>query len=193
MNGCHMEWTYRSVIRSICRQPAFRWSLRWWADGELIVMTSTNRVWCVPAAKIDDRFPHGVVALGCCGWDCQQSLRWIGWDLDVGDHGGTKHGKRMSYETPQAAAEAGKALVSGLIASGAKAADVELRRSKGGLGCHVRWLVVGLGLTKEQGPQVAKHWAAQLNLAADPTPLGRQAHWLWTRTVAPGAFEAIDE
>jgi hypothetical protein len=188
-----MAMSYREVVRRICRSTAWRWSKRWWSDGELIVMTSTDRVWCVPWRKIDDHFPSQVVALGCGGWDHLDQLRWVGWDLDVGQHGGKKSGVRQSYETAEDAAIAGRGLVAALVAAGAAPVDVELRRSKSGSGCHVRWLVVSMGLKKEQGPKIAKHWASQLQLLADPTPLGRQAHWLWVRTPAVGAFEDIHE
>lgn len=188
--------SYREVIRRICRKPAWRWSLRWWADGELIVCVTrqgAERVWCLPSTRLDEVFPRQVVALGCGGWDRLDQLRWVYWDLDVGDHGGTKGRIRQSYATADAAAAAGRALMRGLVASGARPVDVELRRSKSGVGCHVAWRVVGLGLTKDHGPKIAKHWAQQIGLLADPTPLGRQARWLWVRKPCAGAFEVIDE
>jgi hypothetical protein len=169
--------TYEDAIGWIVGQPRWAWSAPWWRTGEIIVMAA-GRVWSVrdPAALL----PPRAELLGCTPVNHQGHAGWIGWDLDVGEHGTT------SYTTTEAAIIDARRLREALDGR------AEIRTSKSGSGIHVRTILEPTQVPAAEAVKIARTMAARLALRADATPLGRQAFWLWARTPKPGAFKLIE-
>jgi len=154
------------------------WTGMWFRLG-CIIASAGGRSW--QARSYDDPCPHNVDALGCTGESISGRLSWFGFDLDVG------HG-RLRYPDTEAA------LVDARRIRDALQGRAEVRLSKSGIGVHVRHLLPETPrLPADQGPLIAKRLAARLNISADPSALGRQAFWLWTREPAVNAFKLIEE
>lgn len=120
-------------------------------------------------------------ALGCGGWDSTGRLEWIGLDLDVG-HGAEKD----AYETTEQAVEAAGAVVDFVGGAG------EIRRSKSGVGIHIRVRIepLELGDTVRKGAgYIAKWLASTCEIKCDPTVLGRQNLWFWAREAKEQGFK----
>lgn len=120
-------------------------------------------------------------ALGCGGWDSTGRLEWIGLDLDVG-HGAEKD----AYETTEQAVEAAGAVVDFVGGAG------EIRRSKSGVGIHIRVRIEPLELgdtVRKVAGYIAKWIASTCEIKRDPTVLGRQNLWFWAREAKEQGFK----
>ena len=169
--------SYEECIAWVLEQPAWAWSLPWWRTAEIIVKAS-GRVWSV---KDSSAFaPAAIELLGCTAVDRSGQAAWVGWDLDVGEHGTT------SYPDTAAAVADARRLRDALDGR------AEIRLSKSGQGVHVRSLLHPAEIPATDGVKIAKGLAAKLALRADATPLGRQAFWLWARNPKPHAFELVE-
>jgi len=183
MNPRH---TYEEAVVLLCDHARWAWTTPWWSLAELIVSTA-GRSWSVK--DVTKLIPENAELLGCTGAALDGTLRCVFWDLDCGRHGGMKAGERQSYSDLAAALADARRL------RDAFRGRCEIRLSKSGRGVHVRHLAALSGADKlpaAAGPKIAKHWAAKLGLKADPTPMGRQAYWLWARQGPARAFELIE-
>jgi len=172
--------TLEQAIFTIAARSGWTWTAAWWRLG-CIIVNASGRSW--EARSPQDTCPKDVAALGCSGTDCLGRLAWVGWDLDVG------HGKAPYRQTEEAIADA-RRLRQKLDGR------AEIRRSKSGLGIHVRHM---LGDPQETGLQGKDGKAKALELTTgvwiklDATPLGRQAFWLWARKPGERGFEIVEE
>ena len=148
-----------------------------WLRLKHIIVAVPGKSW--EAKSSDDPCPSNVVALGCRGVTIAGMLSWIGWDLDVG------HG-REQYESTAAAIADAQRLRRHLKGR------AEIRLSKSGVGVHVYNLRMADVRPATDGPLIAKAAAKELKLRCCPTPLGRQAFWLWCRDRKPDSFRLIE-
>ena len=168
--------TFHQFVTAVANDPRWEWTHRWWQTGCVAVQTDTGRAWEVSAPG--DGIPPNIAHLGCAGHDCNGDLRWIGFDLDVG-HGGT------FYATYKEALADAKRIREAL-------GEAEIRRSKSGGGIHVRHLLPSdSGLVKADAPRIVKYVARKLGLKADPSNLGRQVFWCWSRKPNAQSYEEI--
>lgn len=172
---------YIDFGNAILTHPAWSWSEPWWQQGCLIcraISGQLNETW----EQKDHRqvVPGNLDRLGCSGHDPEGRLYWIGFDLDV------MHGTTSYSSLDEALADAQ------LIRE--ELGEAEVRLSTSGNGVHVRHLLPeDSGLTRKESGRIAKYVARKLNIKADPSSLGRQAHWLWSRAPSERSYELIAE
>ena len=154
----------------------YPWTATWLRLKHIIVAVP-ELSW--EAKSSDEPCPFNATALGCRGITIRGMLSWVGWDFDVG------HGKKQ-YPTTAAAIADAQRLRRRLDGR------AEIRLSKSGVGVHVYHLRMRDERPAEDGPLIAKAAAKELGLRCDPTPLGRQAFWLWCRNRKPDSFRLIE-
>lgn len=176
-----IDWIAETVGRD-------SWAMPWIQTGMICVQDLTREKNRAFELKDLTRPPARMDALGCGGWDDRGFLRHVGIDLDVG-HGDAK----QKYETTEAAIEAARAIRN--FVGGA----AEIRRSKSGVGIHVRIVIAGeivngreTGKSLGRAAYAAKWIAKALDIKRDPTVLGRQNLWFWARTPGARGFELVD-
>lgn len=159
-----------------CIAEKYPWTATWLRTGHIILSAGGR---AREARSDQEPCPANIEALGCTGVDARGRLAWVGWDLDVG------HGTRV-FESTDAAIAGARRLRNALHGL------AEIRFSKSGVGVHVRHLWPNDDRPGDYGPVFAKAYAKRLCLPVDPTPLGRQAFWFWSRIRPQHAFELIE-
>ena len=169
--------TIQDFVHRLMAHPDWGWTRKWFNDGGVIVSTPARNWHEYRPGSV--ALPTDLVSLGSTG-RANGRLCWVGWDLDVG-HGTTSY---PSTETALVDADRLRHVLDG---------QAEIRLSRSGWGVHVRSMVPpnGRALPSRYGPAISRILAGALGLRADPTSLGRQAHWLWVSDPAPGAFALV--
>ena len=142
----------------------------------MIVQTDRGQWECKDPLRV---LPSGVASLGCSGL-ADGVRRWIGWDLDVG------HGKALQYDTLELALSDARRIRTFLNGR------AEIRLSKSGNGVHVKHMFPEK-VSNEEGLRFAKGTHSYLKLRSDPSPLGRQAFWLWSSKCGQDGFKLLAE
>jgi len=178
-----------AALSRVCEKNP--WAAMWARLGEVIVQVPEGSPNCrlLRDGKLHNVWstknlfapcPQDVLSLGCRGIDCKERLAWLFWDLDVG-HGAEKD-KYPDTETAITAARKLRDWLQGRC---------EIRLSKSGLGVHCTHLMPNDDHAGSEGAMLAKLIARKNNLRCDPTALGRQCRWLWTRNPQPNSFKLI--
>ena len=169
--------TFEQAIYEIVEQERWKWCATWFRLGEIIFEAPYDRG-CVKHP--DTKYLNGMINLGCRGISHTGKLAWVGFDLDV------SHGREKDkYESTDAA------LISARKIRDYLKGHAEIRLSKSGHGVHVRHFVQ-TDRPGEDGAKIAKAIVKKLDIRADPSALGRQAHWLWTANPKPNSFKLIE-
>lgn len=165
--------TLQQVLDMILRDNP--WAARWFSDAAVVCHTAKGTF---QAKHLNRPAPPQLEAVGCGGWTRNGDVRWVGLDLDVG-HGAA------SYACLADALNDARRVHRHVCGA------AEVRRSKSGKGLHVRIALAGVNGGRETAARIAKWLAYTLGLRADPSPLGRQNFWFWTRSPGPEAFALI--
>lgn len=161
------------------------WRNFWVKRGMLCVQDLT-----APAGKQcyeikNNNWPGNVDAIGCGGWDENDTLFWVGIDLDVITP--DSHQKAQNtYETIDQAIE-NAFRIRDYVRNAA-----EIRLSRSGNGVHVRILIHRLANGRRTARQIAWWVQKQLALKCDHAVLGRQNFWFWAKTINEKSFALIE-